>query len=138
MRNNKKQMTPIAVYGTLLDGEWNSFLWRGRARSESCIIHDCALVTVNGHFPYGVVTPDSQTVGELIWPEAHHYEAVLQRLDMLEGVPTHYDRRLVRTTTKDGEVWAWAYVVDDLWTNNYVVIPNNDWRSFVAKESTIR
>ena len=43
-------------------------------------------------------------------PDPEHYNHVLGGMDMLEGVPDHYDRHKVPVFTPDGIVTAWTYI----------------------------
>jgi gamma-glutamylcyclotransferase (GGCT)/AIG2-like uncharacterized protein YtfP len=88
----------VAVYGTLRSHCGNDVLWRGQPGCESLGVDSVKgyRLVSNGSFPYAVVDLTAESVVEvlIVTPE------VLDRLDALEGYPTHYDRHVV--TTVDG------------------------------------
>lgn len=108
---------PIFVYGTLRPGEGNARVWVDRAEARhdgTCFVLGRALVD-SGGFPYLVPALTAQTVGALIVPADEHYDAVLDRMDDLEGYHpdsrhNHYERITIAVVTPDGPVRAWTYV----------------------------
>lgn len=101
---------PIAVYGTLRPEGGNDWLWRDRATSTGTgLVQGFRLVT-NGGFPYALPSATDTITVSLIEPAAEHYEEVLGDMDMLEGVPHHYNRRAVVVETLTGDVVAWMFV----------------------------
>lgn len=122
-RRNEHERYPVFVYGTLRPGCGNDRLWRGRAvtiHDGTAILVGYKLVT-NGHFPYMIPATTAQTVGTLIVPDDEHYDDVLDRMDMLEGVPRHYLRIRVAVLVEGGEpCFAWTYVPA---TRNHDLMP---------------
>lgn len=126
-------MKPIFVYGTLLPGCPNSDLWSGDATVVPAKLAGFRLVSWHGHFPYAIPADDEVTVGALLYPDVTAYEWLLNRLDHLEGVPFHYDRREVVVQVGESFVVAWVYTPND--PEEYEEdrpIPNNDWFAFKA------
>jgi len=90
---------PFAVYGTLRYGFGNDRCWLGLgARSVATgTVEGWKLLAhhPNSPFPYAVpALAPRRIVVELI-ADGRDYAALLDRLDMLEGYPTHYTRSIV-------------------------------------------
>lgn len=125
-----QQALPIFVFGTLRPGYGNDRLWHGRA-SDVCdgtaILRDHRLVS-NGSFPYCLPAEGQYTIGTLIVPDVGKYQAVLSRMDDLEGVPHHYTRQTCMVETPGEIIQAHYYIPDH--TGRYEdlqPVPSNDW-----------
>ena len=112
---------PIFVYGTLRWQCGNDRLWHGRATSHyDGVAHVVGYALVNsGGFPYMIPAATGQVVGALIVPDDGHYEAVLARMDALEGYRpdaewNHYYRVTVPVLHHTSITVAWTYVPDDI------------------------
>lgn len=119
---------PIFCYGTLRPGWSNSRIWMGRAD----VAHDGACYAIGvalhdaGPFPYARSSTNSVTAGALIMPHPGLYGDILERLDMLEGVPNHYHRTTVAVHTPYGIECAWIYLAaSDV--SRLPEVPSNDW-----------
>lgn len=132
--------TPVFVYGTLRPQGGNDVLWRGRATPHhdgDTFVSGYRLVH-NGFFPYALTDCESITVGCLVQPFPAFERQVLDRLDILEGVPTHFDRHKVEAHTPEGSVSAWMYVANhERYMDRLPGVPGNDWAR-VPKERSPR
>lgn len=103
----------VFVYGTLLRGEPNHALlvntpWP--AFISTAKMQGLELVVTHGAFPYCVVTDNADHIveGELYDVDPR----TLDRLDALEGVPSHYTRATRRVHMPDGSRHdAFVYVI---------------------------
>lgn len=125
-----EQALPIFVFGTLRPGNGNSARWRGLAEDAfdgKAILRDHRLVT-NGAFPYCLPCTGEATTGTLIVPNIRDYPECLSNMDMLEGVPHHYDRKPCMVETPNAIIMAWYYLPND-WRGYERLdsVPNNDW-----------
>lgn len=135
---------PFFVYGTLRPGHGNARIYDRIAAATGdgqTWLYEHRLVT-HGPFPYCIPAPAEQnaiphvTVGALVTPEPGCYGEVMDRLDMLEGFPVHYDRRLVTVETLTGPVEAWVYIPSDIVKRaNLPAVPGNDWNAYRAPMS---
>lgn len=125
---------PYFVYGTLRPGHGNARLWHGLARAEGdgvATVSGYRLVS-NGYFPYAVPTSGYAIVGTLVFPAAEHADEVKDRLDMLEGYPDHYDRRLVLVRSGGRRDLAIMYVPGRLTLEHAASLPtveSGDWNA---------
>jgi len=124
---------PFAVYGTLRSGMGNDRLWIGHATSVNvAAVYGYRLVT-HGAFPYAIpAPPDQRVVVEVIQPHPGRHDALLDRLDALEGYPFHYDRFTVDAhPLRSAPLSCWMYVpVDAEAYDDLTPVPGNDWTRF--------
>lgn len=125
---------PIAVYGTLRPGCGNARLWQDRADAIGIGTVTGFELRTPGGFPYAVPTGhrDHRITVELIMPWQGRYQEVIDRMDVLEGVPHHYRRIEVAVDATlrhvTGTVFAWMYVpTDQARTAKYRKIESGDW-----------
>jgi gamma-glutamylcyclotransferase (GGCT)/AIG2-like uncharacterized protein YtfP len=130
---------PVFVYGTLRPGWGNAALWAGRADAHhdgAATVTGFALVS-GGAFPFAIPDAGSTTVGALIQPHADHYDAVLTRMDQLEGYPHFYDRIMVVVDTPDGITKAWIYTPTEAERfGDMPAVPGNDWTAAHPERAT--
>lgn len=128
---------PFFLYGTLLPGECNHGLLRGRSRSWTPAELPGALLFDGPGHPYAVTDPGGSAVvrGELAEVPAESYEEVLAALDRLEEyVPggNLYERRPARVRGERGEATAWTYLAGERLTRELRLsgrlIASGDWR----------
>lgn len=130
------QPAPVFVYGSLRPGHGNARLWEREGRYVSTPA-TCAGLGLRHHhraFPYGFLIPGEVTVGDLITGTDAD---LLERLDWLEGHPSHYRRVPIVVTTEEGEqVEAWVYVGSrrDADDPSMRPVPGNDWTEFSDME----
>lgn len=114
-----------AVYGTLLVGEPNYQVGADAVSRTPCTITGTLYDTGWG-FPAFVPDGATEVVAELLEVD----EAMMERLDRLEGYPNLYDRRKVTVSMPDGQDdTAWVYMMNRL-PDRAKVIPVGDWREW--------
>ena len=148
---------PFFVYGTLLPGHHNYKRFFDKTKPvghQTVVLPEHALIgTERSGFPYMAALRDmpawvwplvtQHTVkGMLLTFDDADFDTIRRELDMLEGVPDHYDRKIVevdaRTTgsTKPSLIRAWTYYAPAALVKAllpYPFIPNGDWDSFEKK-----
>ena len=121
---------PVFVFGTLRPGWGNACQWDGLGEAKhdgKAIVKDHRLVS-NGAFPYCLPAAGRNTVGTLIVAHDGCWSRMIDQMDMLEGVPVHYNRRRVNVSTPEGKIQSWYYLPDDWGTYERMSpVPNNDW-----------
>ena len=114
----------IIAYGTLMTGERNHRFCRNASSIRPCTIRGVLYDTGWG-FPAFEPGETGTVRAELIEIPA----ADLPAVDLLEGCPDLYGRRLIPATLEDGSmVSAWVYVMDEL-PKGAEVIPSGDWKN---------
>ena len=100
----KEETFNVFVYGTLKHGFSNSFYYMADAEyiDDAVTLEKYAMIGKDYPFPYllGKNSKGKRVKGEL-------YEvtkSTLDKLDKLEGYPTHYNRELVNLLTSEGKV----------------------------------
>lgn len=112
---------PVFVYGTLRRGGGNhGWLLDGQTVREARAVLTGARMWDYGGFPFVTLSadPDDVVVGELMWIPVDRYQAVLRRLDGLEGYrgpgrQNLYDRVLATVPAGDADVRCWVYIAGD-------------------------
>ncbi|MCB9418866.1 MAG: gamma-glutamylcyclotransferase [Ardenticatenaceae bacterium] len=134
---------PIFVYGTLLPGQPNAFLWQGLETGvENAQLRNGRLYNMGG-YPMLVETGVDSVQGQIITIAVDFYEVVLARMDFLEG----YDplrpeaaryRRVVREVTlaNGRSTTAWVYVGQMAFVNGRVPIPDGNWTAYFQQGHT--
>lgn len=132
------EQLPIFVYGTLRPGHGLARVWqhRGHARYDGeARLRGFRLVS-GGAFPFALPDggKDAFAVGTLIFPDADQYDAVLERMDAIEGVPHFYDRLMVVVQLPEHPVKAWVYSpVNPAGYADLPAVPGNDWNQEVGR-----
>jgi gamma-glutamylcyclotransferase (GGCT)/AIG2-like uncharacterized protein YtfP len=132
---------PFFVYGTLLPDQPNYFLWGSDIiATESAAFPDGKLYDM-GYYPMLVtaVSLNKKVQGMAVTVESAHYEAVMQRLDELEGYDPEqpeesgYQRQVVEVVLADGRSQqAWAYLGNATLVQGKPMVPNGDWAAYAA------
>lgn len=116
----------VAVYGTLMAGEWNERWAADALDRRPCTLLGTLYDTGRG---YPAFVPDDaggKVKAELLTVT----DATLARMDILEGCPTLYHRETIKTVLEDGsEAEALVYVMNTL-PRGAKVIPGGDWKMF--------
>jgi len=113
----------LITYGTLMTGERNHRLCRNAISITPCTIKGTLYDTGWG-FPAFEQTSDTVVHAEMIeipfedWPN----------VDVLEGYPRLYDRKLIQATFADGSVdTGWVYIMNKL-PASAKAIQSGDWK----------
>lgn len=129
-----KPTYPFFVYGTLLAGQPNAYLWRGAAVEQVQATLANGRLYDFGAFPMMIEAGSEPVKGLLIEIAADRYETVLANFDMLEGVDPKrpsagaYRRELRGVVTEDGRlVEAWVYLGSEQFVVGRPQIKDNDW-----------
>jgi gamma-glutamylcyclotransferase (GGCT)/AIG2-like uncharacterized protein YtfP len=127
------------VYGTLLPGQPNYGLWRGRIESEQEATFANGRLYDMGYYPMLVEGEVGRVQGLLITVRPQEYEAVVMELDALEGYdPGQPDAcaycRVERSVTLiDGRsVSAWVYLGHSRYVSELTPVTGGDWARYVA------
>lgn len=114
--------TQVAVYGSLRQGFGNHVLLEDEENVFFCGEDDTApeyTMRSLGGFP-GIYEGGDTSIKIEVYTVSNK---VFQRLDMLEGYPRFYDRKMI--DTKYGQ--AWIYFLKD-YGNDRPVVESGDWR----------
>ncbi|MCL4803090.1 MAG: gamma-glutamylcyclotransferase [Anaerolineae bacterium] len=138
MRADAPQL-PFFVYGTLLPGEANFYLWREAiVRFRPAILNNARMFSL-GRFPMAIDAPEGEVRGLVVDIRPSSYLAALSLLDQLEGVrlhPVHGSgytrvRRLVRPAGEPAVV-AWVYLGDAFFVRGRRPI-DVAWKTYTCK-----
>lgn len=139
MSDAKLPILPFFVYGTLLRGQPNHFMWAGAAlKVEKAVLPGAALYDC-GAFPMLALRRAGTVKGELVWVRENRYAALLARLDALEGIdPAEPGRSIyqrqpqwVLNTTQQGQ-HAWVYIGNENVARHLPEVPGGDWAAHLA------
>jgi gamma-glutamylcyclotransferase (GGCT)/AIG2-like uncharacterized protein YtfP len=137
----QREHLPFFVYGTLLPNQPNFFLWGSDIKvMESATFLGGRLYDM-GYYPMLVTAVSAEKVqGMVITVDTAQYEAVLQRLDELEGYDPEqpeasgYQRRQVEVVLANGRSQqAWVYLGQSHLVADKPVVASGDWASHAAK-----
>ena len=132
---------PFFVYGTLLPGQPNFFLWGDAISSMESATFLGGRLHDMGFYPMLVAAEAGKSVqGQLITLEPTQYHAVVQRLDALEGYdPTQpedseYQRQVVVVVLQNGRLQpAWIYLGQPHFVQGKPEVASGDWPAYAAK-----
>ena len=117
--NNERKLA--FVYGSLLEGFGNhQIISDAKFLGEHVTDAKYSLLNL-GSFPGVLENGDTSIVGEV-------YEVtdeIFARLDMLEGYPTFYGRKQIKTAYGD----AWIYLLPNSYLTKYVKVDSGNWRT---------
>jgi gamma-glutamylcyclotransferase (GGCT)/AIG2-like uncharacterized protein YtfP len=136
---------PFFVYGTLLPGQPNAYLWgKSIAKMETAWLENGRLYDC-GHYPMLVEETAALPVqGQLVHSHPDQYQACLERIDTLEAFdPDNPDeatyRRIqhqvwvgARYGSDKRQVWAWVYVGRPTFVTNLPPILSGNWVTYAA------
>ena len=111
----------VFVYGTLLAGEPNHYWLAGAEPIGPARTAPAFELYTFGPYPGLVAGGHTSVVGELYAVT----DAILARLDRLEGYPDFYDRQEIALT--EGTAIAYTVRPDQVW--GLPRVPNGDWRT---------
>lgn len=133
------QFLPIFVYGTLMVGQPNDYMWQGCSQSvDYAYITGCYLFDF-GYYPVMLKGGGGRVVGQIIHLKKECYSQTIQNLDFLEGYdPRHpadsnFQRVRVEVSRLNGDnLEAWAYFGVGKNINNFPLIENGDWAKYIS------
>ena len=139
-----KQPLPIFVYGTLMLGQPNDYIWQDAiARIESAFLPEGCLYD-NGYYPVLTKEPYGRVKGQLIHLKQDQYEHILARLDALEGFDpaspqdSVFTRASISVITRHGEsVDAWTYTGNKEQLRGLPIIEQGDWIAYHTGRSAV-
>ena len=128
------------VYGTLLPGQPNAFLWQSSVtRQQTAVLANGRLYDM-GSYPMLVEEGDGLVYGMINYVIEAEYNAVMARLDHLEGYdpaqPNGFGyRRVVREVqvANGRSLRAWVYIGLQTAVPGMNPIPGGDWAVYAAK-----
>ncbi|MAT97258.1 MAG: hypothetical protein CL608_08960 [Anaerolineaceae bacterium] len=131
---------PFFVYGTLLPDQPNYFLWESDIVAMEPAVFSGGQLYDLGYYPMLVTAvPPKKVHGMLMTVDPAHYEAVLQRLDELEGYDPEqpedsgYQRQVVEVVLADGRSQqAWVYLGNAELVKDKSVIAGGSWAAYTA------
>lgn len=132
---------PFFVYGTLLPDQPNFFLWGSDILAMEPALFPGGRLYDMGYYPMLVTAVSTEIVqGMAITVEPTQYEAVMQRLDELEGYDSHqpeesgYQRQVVEVILRNGRSQqAWIYIGQAQLVQGKPVVPNGEWATYATK-----
>jgi gamma-glutamylcyclotransferase (GGCT)/AIG2-like uncharacterized protein YtfP len=109
----------VAVYGSLREGFGNHALLEGSSKLSEEVTDSNYTMLDLGAFPGVLLEGETPITIEVYEVD----EPTFQRLDMLEGYPSFYDR--IQIDTSVGKAWMYFLDRSDNYSNSYV--PSGDW-----------
>lgn len=143
-----EEKRPFFVYGTLLPGQPNAYLW-----GEAVVVQETAVFVGGrlydmGSYPVLIEGGEKLVSGMVMQVAEAEYDAVLARLDVLEGCDSdtcsgeEYRRvvrevKVVSASSEQGgngrSLSAWVYLGYEKGVRGLLPIPGGDWAAYVAK-----
>jgi len=140
---SKMEMLSLFVYGTLLPGQPNAYLWEGTAVSQQPAVLPNGRLYDMGHYPMLIEEGEDAVQGMVLTIHPTSYAGVLTALDELEGYdPSNpdvcaYVRMSREVTVEDGRtLQAWVYIGQARFVDGRPPIPHGDWVAYAASKST--
>ena len=133
---------PFFVYGTLLPDQPNYFLWGSDIITMGPAIFVGGRLYDMGYYPMLVTAVSPETVqGMAITVDPAQYEAVMQRLDELEGYDPDQPeesgnrRRVVAVVLGDGRTQqAWAYIGQSQLVQDKPAVAGGSWTAYTTNK----
>lgn len=143
MHKDNNRRLPFFVYGTLLPGQPNYHLWEDALISEQPAILPNGRLYDVGHYPMLIAAEGESVKGMVIQVKAGHYEAILARLDHLEGYfpdrpeKSEYKRVQWAVDIVDGAtVTAWVYLGQPGFVLSLPRVKHGDWPAHLQAKRT--
>ena len=142
-----EERLPFFVYGTLLPGQPNAFLWQGTVTAQQPATLAGSTLYDMGSYPMLVETGDDCVQSMLLHIAEAEYAAVLARLDELEGCTLDQPEdfgysRVIRTVQieitspehdrNSRSHSAWVYIGQEATVRGLPPIPGGDWAAYVV------
>jgi gamma-glutamylcyclotransferase (GGCT)/AIG2-like uncharacterized protein YtfP len=138
------EQRPFFVYGTLLPGQPNAYLWQKEGQVLGEAVFENGRLYDMGHYPMLVEAPGMCVRGVVLAVNPEAYTAVLARLDALEGYDPEnasacaYRRVLVDVVLADGRsLSAWVYMGGEQFTAGKPVVAGGDWAAHAAQNKAV-
>lgn len=139
------KILPFFVYGTLLPGQPNYYLWSDNIVEQKPAVFSDGRLFDLGAYPMLIEGDGGPVVGQLVSIRPADYPLVLRRLDELEGYDpqnpenSDYRRHERFVHLEDGRKKnAWIYLGHQVATAKASVIPSGNWLTHsLAKEQEI-
>jgi gamma-glutamylcyclotransferase (GGCT)/AIG2-like uncharacterized protein YtfP len=142
-----EEKRPFFVYGTLLPGQSNAYLWQDAVTSQQAATLAGSALYDMGSYPMLVETGTESVHGIVFHTADTDYHTILARLDALEGYdpaqPNEYGyKRVVREVQvtnaspepdRNGRfLSAWVYIGEEAAVRGFMPIAHGDWRAYAA------
>ena len=142
MSTHALQRLPFFVYGTLIPGQPNDYLWQEAIYSMEAAFFRNGKLYDMGFYPM-LVEGDTGTVkGRLITVAHGGYQQILKRIDALEGYQPQrpgasaYKRLKREVSIANGQrVQAWTYVGRSRVARRGTLISGGDWVAYAARRN---
>ncbi|MCA9950315.1 MAG: gamma-glutamylcyclotransferase [Anaerolineales bacterium] len=137
------EQLPIFVYGTLLPGQPNAYMWADSVKKVETAVFPQGLLYDMGHYPMLVEEPGGSIIGAIFTLHNAHFQQVVQRLDELEDYnpqahaqsPYRREKRIVGL--RNGRsIQAWTYLGNPSYVKGMPPITSGDWVSHASKKGT--
>lgn len=141
----KTDRLPFFVYGTLLPGQANDYLWGESIEVREPAVFAGGRLYDMGAYPMLVESEDGGRVrGFLVSVHIAEYDQIIARLDVLEGYdperpdesPYRRVRRRVQTAA-GRSLAAWVYLGQAHSVTDRPAITSGDWASYAAGKPEI-
>ena len=140
--SNTSQL-PFFVYGTLLPDQPNFHLWEADIEAIKPATFLGGRLHDMGYYPMLVTAVGEAVQGMVVTVTASQYDAVLQRLDALEGYDPNqpdnsaYRRRKVEVVVANGRSQqAWVYLGQAQLVQGKPVVSDGDWEKYSAENQS--
>ncbi len=137
------EQLPIFVYGTLLLGQPNAYMWGKSVKKVETAVFPQGRLYDMGHYPMLVEGAGGPVLGAIFSLHAMYFEKVIQRLDALEDYnPQAHDqspyRREKRTVLLENgrDVRAWTYLGNPIYVKAMPPIASGDWVAHAAAKGS--
>lgn len=134
-----EERLPFFVYGTLLPGQPNAFLWEGAVIDQETAVFPNASLYDMGSYPMLIEEGGAPVYGLVNHVAEAEYDAVLARLDWLEDYdPAQPDlpgyRRVAREVQMENgrSLRVWVYAGQPAAVRGLKSIPGGDWAAYIA------
>ena len=130
---------PFFVYGTLLPGQPNAFLWVDGVLSQDQAVLPNGRLYDLGHYPMLIEEGDSPVQGMVLTIQPNMVAEIMARLDHLEGYdPEQHEACAYQRVAR--EVWladgrsltAWVYIGQPHYVAGLPAVDGGDWANYVT------
>jgi gamma-glutamylcyclotransferase (GGCT)/AIG2-like uncharacterized protein YtfP len=136
------QPLPIFVYGTLMIGQPNDYIWEDSIDRVEDAYFDNGCLYDLGYYPVMTEEPHYRIKGQLIHVKQDKFAIIIARLDALEGfdpespLESVFMRICSAVTSLNAEILdAWTYVGHSEHLQGLPVIEQGDWVAYTTGRS---